>query len=179
VKGAVVAEPYFLGAWPTRAGSAYRSVVRGERAMAREEDAARELVLSVDGRLRRRVVFSSTSLTDHLTQNAVRVRPLDRVGVLTRDLPSPAQRRVREIVQTYLANHPPALARDALARIERAGGLGRTRFGWAGSTRPGEPHYYRLQGPTFVLEFDNSRNSGTHIHSVWRDFERDFGRHLL
>jgi Protein of unknown function (DUF3500) len=147
VRGAVVAEPFFLGAWPTRSGSAYRSVVRGERAMAREEDAAREIVLSVDGRLRRQVVFSSTSLTDHLTQNAVRVRPLDRVGVLSPDLPSTAQRRVREIVQTYLANHPPALARDALARIERAGGLGRTRFGWAGSTRPGEPHYYRLQGP--------------------------------
>jgi Protein of unknown function (DUF3500) len=179
VRGAVVAEPYFLGAWPTRAGNAYRTLVRGERAMAREEDAAREIVLSVDGRLRRQVVFSSASLTDHLTQNAVRVRPLDRVGVLARDLPSSAQRRVREIVQTYLANHPQALARDALARIERAGGLGRTRFGWAGTTRPGEPHYYRLQGPTFVLEFDNSRNSGTHIHSVWRDFERDFGRHLL
>jgi hypothetical protein len=41
------------------------------------------------------------------------------------------------------------------------------------------PQYYRLQGRTFLLEFDNSRNSGTHIHSVWRDFEHDFGRHLL
>ena len=68
--------------------------------------------------------------------------------------------------------------RKALARVERAG-FERIRFGWAGSTRPAVPHYYRLQGPTFVLEFDNSRNSGTHIHSVWRDFERDFGRHLL
>ena len=83
-----------------------------------------------------------------------------------------------EIVHTYLANHPPAMARAAFARIERAG-MARTRFGWAGSTRPGVPHYYRLQGPTFLLEFDNSRNGGTHIHSVWRDFERDFGRHLL
>jgi hypothetical protein len=100
------------------------------------------------------------------------------VGVLTRDLPSAAQRRVREIVRTYLANHPPAIAREALERIDRAG-MARTRFGWAGSIRPGLPHYYRLQGPTFLLEFDNSRNSGTHIHSVWRDFERDFGRHLL
>jgi hypothetical protein len=45
--------------------------------------------------------------------------------------------------------------------------------------RAGPTHYYRLQGPTFLLEFDNSRNSGTHIHSVWRDFERDYGRHLL
>jgi Protein of unknown function (DUF3500) len=174
----LVAEPFFLGAWPTRAGSAYRSVARGYRTMPREEDAAREIVLSLDGRLRRQVVFSSESLTDHLTQNAVRVSPLERVGVLTGDLPSAAQRRVLEILRTYLANHPPALARGALTRIERAG-IRRTRFGWAGSTRPGVPQYYRLQGPTFLLEFDNSRNSGTHIHSVWRDFERDFGRHLL
>jgi hypothetical protein len=174
----LVTEPFFLGAWPTRAGSAYRTIVQGERAMRREEEAAREIVLLLDGRLRRQVVFSSESLTDHVTQNAVHVKPLDRVGVLTRDLPSGAQKRVLEIVRTYLANHPPAKAREALARIERAG-IGRTRFGWAGTTRRGLPHYYRLQGPTFLLEFDNSRNSGTHIHSVWRDFERDYGRHLL
>ena len=123
-------------------------------------------------------MFSSESLTDHVTQNAVRVSPLERVGVLTGDLPSGAQRRVHEIVRTYLANHPAAIERKALSRVERAG-FERIRFGWAGSTHPGVPHYYRLQGPTFVLEFDNSRNSGTHIHSVWRDFERDFGRHLL
>ena len=178
VRNTVVAEPFFLGAWPTRAGSAYRSVATGYRTMPREEDAAREIVTSLDRALRRRVVFSSESLTDHLTQNAARVAPLERVGVLTGDLPSAAQRRVREIIDTYLSNHPPAMARRTLARIERAG-IARTRFGWAGSTRPGVPQYYRLQGPTFVLEFDNSRNSGTHIHSVWRDFERDFGRHLL
>ena len=179
VKDTVVAEPFFLGAWPTRATSAYRSVAKGYRTMPREEDAAREIVLMADRALRSRVVFSQESLTDHLTQNAVRVKPLERVGVLTDQLPSKAQRRVDEIVRTYLANHPAAMARAALTRIERAGGLGKTRFGWAGTTRPGEPHYYRLQGPTFLLEFDNSRNDGTHIHSVWRDFQRDFGRHLL
>ena len=178
VGGVLVVEPFFLGAWPTRPGSAYRTVARGERTMPREEDAAREIVLLLDGRLRRQVVFSSESLTDHLTQNAATVRPLERVGVLTADLPSAAQRRVSELIRTYLANHPPAIARDALRRVEQAG-IARTRFGWAGSTRPGVPQYYRLQGPTFVLEFDNSRDSGTHIHSVWRDFERDFGRHLL
>lgn len=174
----VVPEPFFLGAWPTRAGSAFRSVERGFRTMPREEDAAREIVLSLDRQLRRRVVFSEESLTDHLTQNAVRVTPLAPVGVLAGDLPSRAQARVLEIIRTYLANHPTAMARDVLARIERAG-RGRIRFGWAGSTRPGAPQYYRLQGPTFLLEFDNSRNEGTHIHSVWRDFQRDFGRHLL
>jgi hypothetical protein len=178
VDGRLVNEPFFLGAWPTRAGSAYRTVGQGYRTMPREEDAAREIFLLLDGRLRRQALLSSESLTDHVTQNAVRVRPLDRVGALAGELPSAGQRRVLEIVRTYLANHPQAQARDALARIERAG-IARTRFAWAGSTRPGEPQYYRLQGPTFLLEFDNSRNSGTHIHSVWRDFERDFGRHLL
>ena len=178
VAGTLVAEPFFLGAWPTRAGSGFRSVARGDRTMPREEDAAREIVLLLDGRLRRQVVFSSESLTDHITQNAATVRPLDQVGVLTADLPSAAQRRVLELIRTYLANHPRTMAREAFTRIERAG-LARTRFGWAGSTRPGVPQYYRLQGPTFLLEFDNSRDSGTHIHSVWRDFERDFGRHLI
>jgi hypothetical protein len=178
VDDTLIAEPFFLGAWPTRTASAYRSVGLRYRTMPREEDAAREIVLSLDGRLRRQVVFSAESLTDHVTQNAAAVRPLERVGVLTRDLPSRAQARVLEIVRTYLANHPAALAREAFARVERAG-IARTRFGWAGSTRPGVAHYYRLQGPTFLLEFDNSRNSGTHIHSVWRDYERDFGRHHL
>jgi hypothetical protein len=178
VGGRVAAEPFFLGAWPTQAGSAFRSVGRGYRTMPREEDAARDIVRSLDGRLRARAVFSAESLTDHVTQNAARVTPPDRVGVLARDLPSSGQARILEIVRTYLANHPAALRRDAFARVEQAG-LGRIRFGWAGSMRPREPHYYRLQGPTFLLEFDNSRNDGTHIHSVWRDFQRDFGRHLM
>ena len=95
----VVAEPFFLGAWPTRAGSAYRSVARGFRTMRREEDAAREIVRGLDGPLRRRAVFSAESLTDHVTQNAVRVsrlstgwrahrRPaLGRTGARTGDNP--------------------------------------------------------------------------------------------
>jgi hypothetical protein len=178
VGGVAVPEPFFLGAWPTRAGSAYRTVARGKRTMPREEDAARELMRLLDGPLRRRATIATESLTDHVTGNAARVRPLPPFGVRASELPSAAQRRVRELVTTYLGNHPPATAAAAWQRVQRAG-LDRIRFGWAGSLQPGRPHYYRLQGPTFLLELDNSRNDGTHIHSVWRDFERDFGRHLL
>ena len=49
----------------------------------------------------------------------------------------------------------------------------------AGPVTPGEKHYYRVQGPTFVIEFDNTQNNGNHVHSVWRDFDSDFGRDLL
>ncbi len=61
----------------------------------------------------------------------------------------------------------------------RASDMDRIAFAWAGSVEPGEPHYYRVQGPTFLIEYDNTQNGANHIHSVWRDFDGDFGRDLL
>lgn len=52
-------------------------------------------------------------------------------------------------------------------------------FGWAGSTERGRQHYYRVQGPHFLVEYDASQNDGDHVHTVWRDFAGDFGRDLL
>jgi len=168
--GDVTSTPFFLGAWPTRPP-------RGPRPMAREEEAARELVRGLDGATRARVIFEEESLTDHVTQNAVRVRPLAPVGLPLRELGSRERGLAREIVDTYLGVLPTAEASTLRTRINRAG-VEALRFGWSGSLEPGRPHYYRLQGSTFLLEFDNSRNDGTHIHSVWRDYERDFARHL-
>lgn len=53
------------------------------------------------------------------------------------------------------------------------------RFGWAGAAERGKPHYYRIQGPKFLIEYDASQNDGNHVHTVWRDFSGDFGRDLL
>jgi hypothetical protein len=69
-------------------------------------------------------------------------------------------------------------SKEYLDQIQKAG-LDKVRFGWAGSVEPRRQYYYRLQGPTFLLEHDNSRNRGTHIHSVWRAFDEDFGYDLL
>ena len=52
-------------------------------------------------------------------------------------------------------------------------------FAWAGGTERGAKHYYRIQGPTFLVEYDNTQNNGNHIHSIWCDFNGDFGRDLL
>jgi hypothetical protein len=173
----VAVYPFFLGAWPTRADSAYGGLPRGYRTMPREEDAARELVRSLRGRQRRVAIFQQESLTDHVTQNRPRVGPLEPVGVQVGDLSAAQRRLVTEIVRTYMGVLPDSVARRSLDRIGRAG-IDRLRLGWAGSLEPHQPHYYRLQGPTFLLEFDNSRNEGTHIHSVWRDFREDFGHNL-
>jgi hypothetical protein len=169
--GTVTSTPLFLGAWPTR-------TPQGLRAMRREEEAARELVRGLDATTRSAVVFAAESLTDHVTQNAVRVRPLPPVGLTLDELGSRERTLAREIIDEYLAVLPPREAGSLWTRVDQAG-LGRLRLGWSGSLTPRRPHYYRLQGSSFLLEFDNSRNSGTHIHSVWRDYDRDFGRHLI
>jgi hypothetical protein len=163
--------PLFLGSWPT-------TTEAGLRAMAAEEDAALELINSLSGDVRAAAIFQDRPLTSHVTQNAAQVAPLDPVGILYSDLSGTQQQLAGEIMQSYLGTLPDPLAAASMARINAAG-LDQIRFGWAGSLERQRPQYYRLQGPTFLLEYDNTRNGGTHIHSVWRDFDHDFGYHLL
>jgi hypothetical protein len=70
------------------------------------------------------------------------------------------------------------VAADELAKIEKSG-IGGVHFAWAGGLERGQPHYYRVQGSTFVLEYDNTQNDANHVHSVWRDFANDFGADIL
>jgi hypothetical protein len=163
--------PFFVGAWPTATNA-------GLRAMDREEQAARELVTSLEGSSRETAIFRPRTLTSHVTQNQPYVTPLDPVGLPVGELDNDRKALVLEIIQTYLGGLPDATAAPLFERLSAAG-IENVRFGWSGSLEPRRPHYYRLQGPTFLLEFDNSRNSGTHIHSVWRDFTEDFGQNLV
>ena len=163
--------PFFLGAWPTATNG-------GMRAMDREEQAARELVTSLEGASRETAIFRARTLTNHVTGNEPFVSPPDPVGLPVGELSDDRKALVLEIIQTYLGTLPEATAKPLFDRLSAAG-IENIRFGWTGSTEQRRPHYYRLQGPTFLLEFDNSRNSGTHIHSVWRDFTEDFGQNLV
>ncbi len=67
-----------------------------------------------------------------------------------------------------------------LKEIQQAG-LNNLRFSWAGAQEPmiGKPHYYRVQGPTIIIEYDNSQNNANHVHTVIRDLKRDFGGDVL
>ena len=72
----------------------------------------------------------------------------------------------------------PELAEQDMKKIDAAG-FDNITFAWAGGMEPGQGHYYRVQGPTFLLEYDNTQNNNNHVHAVWRDFESDFGEDLL
>jgi hypothetical protein len=82
------------------------------------------------------------------------------------------------LIKDYANRHRPDTAEADLKKIDHAG-FGKITFAWAGGLQPGEGHYYRIQGPTFLIEFDNTQNNANHIHTVWRDFANDFGEDVL
>jgi hypothetical protein len=163
--------PFFLGSWPTVSNS-------GLKAMEREEWAARELMTSLEGAKHQTALFQERPLTQHETWNQPYVTPLAPVGLLASEFNDDQRALMLEVIQNYLGTLPDDLAAVHASRLLEAGPEN-IQFGWAGALEERRPHYYRLQGPTFLLEFDNSRGGGTHIHSVWRDFAEDFGQHLL
>ena len=85
---------------------------------------------------------------------------------------------LKRIVEEYARRARKELADADLAKIEKAG-WDKVHFAWAGGLERGTGHYYRVQGPTFLIELDNTQNDGNHVHSIWRDFKDDFGRDLL
>ena len=82
------------------------------------------------------------------------------------------------LIGQYVGRVTEQIALRAWQDITEAG-LERVSFAWAGGTGRGDKHYYAVAGPTFLIEYDNTQNDGNHIHSVWRDFNGDFGRDLL
>ena len=168
INGQLSVTPFFLGAWPTVNNA-------GLKAMEREEWAARDLITSFDDNQRAIAIFQNKTLTRHITQNDAYVSPLETVGLAASNFNADQQLLLMEIVQKYLGTLPDLIAASHLDRLQAAGAQN-IYFAWAGSLEAQNPYYYRLQGPTFLLEHDNSRNRGTHIHSVWRDFAEDFGQ---
>ncbi len=172
---AVATSPQFFGANPAevREGS-----MRGARALGREEDHARALLASLDDAQRASALIGETAPRDILTSNQREAAMQDDLGVAYRDL-DPGQRELLwSIVEEYASTQPAAVVNQRLLAI-RSAGPDSIKFGWMGGMARGEPHYYRVQGPTFLIEYDNTQDDANHAHSVWRDFAGDFGRDLL
>ena len=99
-------------------------------------------------------------------------------GLAASEMSNGQREHLIALARTYVERMPDELAAYEWGRIE-ASGIGGIHFAWAGSDAIGEPHYYRLQGASFLVEFDNTQNDANHIHSVWRDPTTDFGADLL
>jgi hypothetical protein len=171
----VATSPMFLGSNPAEVQDGAK---KGLRVLADEEDAARALVLSLPADLQKQAIVNPVAPGDILTMNKNDITPLPEQGVAYGAMGSQQQALFMKLIEAYTSNMETDIAAERVAKIKGAG-IDKVRFAWLGETDKGKKHYYSVQGPTFLIEYDNTQNNGNHIHSVWRDFNGDFGRDIL
>jgi len=167
--------PAFLGSNPAVVGEGPNA---GRRLLGAEENLARELMVLLTDAQRRTAIIEADAPSDIVTGTTRRVE-LDRFeGLAASDMNAEQVHTLMQGLEEYLNNASAEVADAQMDRIHEAG-MENLHFAWAGSTVRGEGHYYRIHGPTVLIEYDNVQGGANHVHSVWRDPENDFGDDLL
>ena len=151
---------------------------KGLKVLANEEEVARALVKSLSKKQKKNAVIADKAPRDILTAAETEVASLENEGIAYGDLDDSQKKKLHELIDVYLHRLRPDVAEADMEKI-KAEGLDKIKFAWAGEFEDKTPHYYRVQGPTFLLEYANTQNGANHVHAVWRDFEGDFGRDVL
>jgi hypothetical protein len=176
VKGEYFAStPSFLGSNPAEVRTGPR---KGLRVLASEEDAGRRLVQALTPSQRKAAIIETVAPKEILSEAKRRATPLQPAGIAAIDLGPEQRQLLMALVREYTRRVRTDVADQDLKKIQEAG-WDKVTFAWAGGLEKGQGHYYRVQGPTFLLEYDNTQNDNNHIHAVWRDFNGDFGEDLL
>src|SRR5690348_13518444 len=173
--GKVQGAPSFFGANPAEVREGPR---KGLRVLANEDDFARTFVQSLTADQKKSAIVSKDAPADILTTNSRKAALKGQAsGLGASKLNAHQKELLQNLLDEYCNNVPEQLAQAREEQIKKAGG--NLWFAWAGGEEPGQPHYYRIQTPAFLIEFDDTQNGANHIHSVWRDFDGDFGLDLL
>ena len=167
--------PAFLGANPAEVPAGPH---KGLRALAAEQDLARTLARSVEPGLRPRLLIGAQSLGDIVSGPGRAPSLAAAAGLPLADMTGDQRALALRLVEEYARNMRAELAEAELRRLREAG-VESLHFAWAGSFESGKAHYYRLHGPTLLIEYDNTQNDANHVHSVWHDPRNDFGQDLL
>jgi hypothetical protein len=165
--------PSFFG---TNPGEVREGPRTGTRILGAEEELGRQLVKSLNEEQRKSAIILPEAPKDII--NVPGRNDTKPQGVPQSKMSPEQTALLTKLIHEYLDRHRPDVAGDEWAKIEKSG-LGGVYFAWAGGLERGEPHYYRVQGNTFVLEYDNTQNGANHVHSVWREFGNDFGADIL
>lgn len=175
VDGKVSSSPMFFGTNPAEVKEGPR---KGLRVLGTEEDLGRELLKSLTPEQRKVAVVSDVALKDIITM-ASRKAALDGQpsGLSAAKMTQKQRALLQSLLEEYANNVPEQVAAARREQIRKAGT--NLNFAWTGGWERGEGQYYRVQAPTFLVEYDNTQNNNNHVHSVWRDFSGDFGFDLL
>jgi hypothetical protein len=173
--GQVVGGPSFFGSNPAEVKQGPR---RGLRVLAREDDMGFEVIHALDEPLRKVAIVDPKAYDDILTTNtrtaALNGQPS---GLAASKMNAGQFDALRALAELYARNLPDDVAQRSMDQINKV--ARNAWFAWSGGTKPGDPHYYRVQTASFLIEFDMTQDNANHIHSVWRDFAGDWGGDLL
>lgn len=152
---------------------------KGTRVLAQEELLAFELLGALNDEQRQKAIIAEKAPADIRAAGQPQPPDAPPEGLPACEFNDQQLGLLRRLIEVYARNMPEEVAASRLAQIKEAGPE-KVHFAWAGSTKPGVGHYYRLQGPTFLVEFvntqpDSAGNPANHIHAVWRDTAGDFG----
>ncbi|MCZ6679870.1 MAG: DUF3500 domain-containing protein [Candidatus Poribacteria bacterium] len=171
----VTPNPSFFGSNPAEVRHGPK---KGLRILSVEEDLARQLLSSLNTDQRSKTIINATAPADILTREQPKVELGAAEGLAAESMTSEQREVLVKLTQEYIDRLP-----DELAKIEerklRDANINDIHFAWAGAAERNKPHYYRLHGPFFFVEYDNTQNDANHIHTVWRHIEDDFGLDLL
>lgn len=171
----VLGAPSFLGSNPAEVREGPRA---GLKILGAEEALGRKLVLALNDEQRAVAIFSNTAPADIITGADRQARLLEPAGLPASRMNATQRDLLMQVVKEYAGRLRGELAAHDLRRIE-ALDPAKLSFAWAGPTAERAPHYYRVQGPHFLIEYDNTQNNANHVHAVWRDLENDFGGDAL
>ncbi|WP_193214222.1 DUF3500 domain-containing protein [Luteolibacter marinus] len=167
--------PSFYGANP---GEVREGEHKGLRVLKEEDELAKKLLaLLLEGE-KKAVLFTTLPPAEIITAESRKVTATEPVGVAAADMNGAQKKALFELISAYTGRHRSDLAEADMEKIVAAG-VDKIHFGWAGGTKRGEAWYYRVQGPTFIMEAANTQNDANHVHAAWRDFDGDFGRDIL
>jgi hypothetical protein len=171
--GRVVAStPEFFGANPALIDA---GPGRSIRVLGPLEDLAREVMRTCNPEQLKTAIAGSKAPNDVWNKNLQQPELSTAVGLLAADMTRDQQMLFKRLLAEYLKNMPADVRAEREAKIE-AGGFGKIRLAWWGSLERNEKHAYRIQGPTFLIEYNNTQDNANHVHSVWRSVEGDFGQ---
>lgn len=167
--------PFFLGANPATVPSGPDA---GLRVLALEEDLGRELFTSLTSEQRADATLPGDVPSDVILSPG-RASSFEKpAGLLVEHMSGEQLTLFMRLLGEIVDNLEAGLAEREWQRLHRKG-IEKIRFAWCGSSKPREPHYWRLHGPHFVVEYDNVQGSANHVHVLWRDLENDFGGDML
>jgi hypothetical protein len=169
----VAGTPSFMGSNPAIVLSGPE---KGKQILKDETDLGLALAKSLDEKQFAKAIINNVAPNEIITTNSRKAMIDDPKGILYSEMNASQQKSFLQLLSIYIHRYAKLFADNMMHEIEEAG-LNNLRFAWAGPllTGPGNPHYYRIQGPTIIIEYDNTQNNANHVHSVIRDLKHDFG----